>query len=383
MRNVSEKPQDTCCGCMACEKSCPVHCIAPFHDKEGFIYPDVDNSKCIACGKCLKVCPFENLSMHSRPTKAYASQYLSPTVWESASGGIAALLASMANANGNHVFGCAFTEDFSKAEHIEVKTDELCKLKGSKYVQSNLNSTFAHIKDFIEKGEKVLFFGTPCQVAGLKNFMGKNNKGLTTVDILCHGVASPLLFKQYIQNIVKRYGTVRSLNMRDKTFGWGHQSLKIIAKKPIPHNIQNFWHNLYFSRVGFRPSCYKCPYMDARRAGDISLGDFWGIKKVFPEFPSNAGVSLVLTNTDIGRQKFNEMEHLTHTVATDFKDSLQPVLDHFQDAPVWRGQFWHSIHSNGFVLTAYNYWGVCFRSSCYLKFKSFMHRIIRFIAFQK
>lgn len=330
-------------------------------DKEGFKYPSVDANICIDCGRCMKVCPWEN-EQKNLTKKVYAAKARENAIqYCSSSGGAFEIIASYLIEKGYIVYGAAYSKDFSSVAHILIDTKkDLQKLKGSKYVQSDISKHFEDIRAKLNEGVNILFSGTGCQVAALKSFLGREYKNLITVDILCHGVPSPILFNEYVKCIRHNYGNIISMNMKDKTNGWGHQKLRISAEKKIPEHIQGLWYSIFYSRVALRPSCYKCPYMDISRPGDISLGDYWGIENIDKEFFDKKGVSLVLLNTAKGEKLFNNIVNRFNLLETDIDKCMQPVLSGPQPQPGWRDSFWDSYYQNGFKETAYRIWGVAF-----------------------
>lgn len=305
--------KENCTGCGCCINICPKKCIIFKKNEEGFLYPFIDENKCIDCSLCFNRCPINN------PLKNVISKCIIARVKDeeelinSASGGISNLLAEAFLKIGGIVFGAAYNDKL-EVEHIKIdKLTDLYKIRSSKYVQSNLKETFLEINKLLEKDIKVLFIGTPCQVHGLKKFLNKEYCNLLTADLICHGVPSPLLFQHYIkweERILKE--TITSINFRDKTKkGWSNTYyVKITTKTKT--KIVKFKKNLYgydfIHANNYRESCYRCKYSNLNRVGDITLGDCWGIKKK-DEIYSKNGVSLVLINTQNGEEIFKSIEN--------------------------------------------------------------------------
>lgn len=377
--NVGHKEKRTCCGCGACAGICPKSCIQMNIDREGFSYPSVDESLCIECGLCIKTCPWEH-NEKKVPRHAYALKAKDSDVqYKSSSGGAFYVIASHLITKGYIVYGAAYSEDFSKIIHIRInQCSELPLLRGSKYVQSSLSESFNEIRSLLEAGERVLFSGTGCQVAALKSFLKRDYENLITIDILCHGVPSPLLYKHYIDNVRKKYGEISFINMKDKTNGWKHQQLKIVAKKDVPTDIQDLWYRIFYSRVALRPSCYDCLFMDIARPGDISLGDYWGIEHVSHEFLDKDGVSLMLSNTEKGCSVFNAVRDNFKWLETTTEECMQPVLRGAEGAPEWRNSFWDTYHELGFKETIFRFWNVSFDNKYIHTLKRILNRITRF-----
>ena len=208
MRNIiSEKNETNCCGCGACSKCCPRHAIYMEEDENGFDYPKIDESRCTECGKCLKVCSFEKKEQSRKET--YAAQAKDADLEENASGGIFTVLAQEVLKRKGIVYGCAMLYENQNLviKHIGIdKIEELCKLKGSKYVQSNLENVYVEIKRHLEHNETVLFSGTPCQIAGLRGYLQRTYANLYTIEIICHGVPSAKLFQNYLGYIESKEG---------------------------------------------------------------------------------------------------------------------------------------------------------------------------------
>lgn len=300
---------NTCSGCGACVNICPNHCISMVEDKLGFLKPNIDLSCCVDCMRCSKICPIINDGDGASPTVAYASwsqRYLTNS--PSTSGGIAHELSSYIIQNGGVVYGCAYVDGSVKHIRVENLTD-LEQLRGSKYVQSNTSHIFSEVKKDLEKGLTVLFTGVPCQVYGLKRFIGKNNDRLLLLDILCHGVPSQKMLSDHIKHVSKGR-IVKSISFRDGTDyifrvngdGWAHESRYL-------HDayIAGFLHS-----CTLRDSCINCKFTKPARYSDITIGDFWGLGKSNPiDFNTKPKTSLVLPITDKG---FSLIENIKENI---------------------------------------------------------------------
>lgn len=376
--NVGKKSKDACCGCTACSNICPMQCIIMQADSEGFRYPIVNENLCINCGVCLKVCPWEHFDL-SQPQKVFAVKAKNKeTQYLSSSGGAFIEIARKLINEGYHLFGASYSYDFTKVQHIQVdNTSDLNSLIGSKYVQSDLRDVFLKIRTLLNSKEFVLFSGTGCQVAGLKSFLRKEYDNLFTIDILCHGVPSPRLYEQFIYSIKSGFGEIKSINMKDKSDGWGHQKIRIMASKDVPVDVSQIWSKIFYSRLAMRPSCYKCKFMTINRPGDISLGDYWGIEKIAPEFTDKSGVSLVLINNSKGRILFNTIQDKLICLETNKEDCIQPVLTAPIPAPEWRNGFWSYYNRFGFKDTVQSVWGYSFGNPILLDFCHFIKRFFR------
>lgn len=306
-----------CCGCRACELICNHQAIAMQWDNEGFLYPLTIESKCVGCGLCERVCPM----LHAAEVKSdlktivYAAQVKDHSLlMQSSSGGIFSLVAKQILDKNGVVYGAAF-DDNMVLRHVKVDTPVgLEKLRGSKYLQSDIRDTFKLVKADLKDGKDVYFTGTPCQIAGLRLFLRKDYKSLFTSDLVCHGVPSQRLFSLCINQMEKeRKGTVSKYSFRDKSiWGWSCSSSSSIKRRDktvrlrYDRNMKAYF-NAFIHGDLMRKSCYVCPYADASRVGDITIADFWGIEKHHDDFKNIMdGVSLLLVNTEKGRKMWDE-----------------------------------------------------------------------------
>lgn len=355
MNNIL-KIQERCVGCRSCEQSCPKHCISFVEDKEGFLYPEVDDKKCIECKICLKVCPCENAKLHrSTPKKVWAwKSTKSADVMRSASGGAADSAAKTVLEMNGVVYGAAYDEKFV-VSHIEVTDDEdRKKIQSSKYVQSDLKDCYTKIKKWLTQNRKVLFTGCPCQVAGLYAFLGGDKNNLYTIDLICHGVPSPKFLKRYLEyQSEKNGGQVNYLNFRSKDKkGWSTR-IKIKTKKKtmeMPLVLDRYGKH-FMEGDCYRESCYQCEFANINRVGDITVGDFWGIIKSHPHFYSAKGVSSVFVNTIKGQWLFQNMENQADTENATLEECLvgQENLTKSSIRPVNRDWFYEMIDAEGFI----------------------------------
>lgn len=302
MKDVLEN-SNNCTGCSACLNICPKNAIKMFKNSEGFAYPKIDESLCIKCGKCKKVCPCLLHEEMSLIQHFYATWTKNENVRKkSSSGGIFYEIAKYVLENNGVVYGAAFDGNFN-LKHVSInKSDDVSKLMGSKYLQSDLGNIFKDVKTNIDKDLKVLFVGTPCQVAGLKKYINKECCNLITCDLICHGVPSPLVFKNYLDSFKTK--KIEKINFRDKSTGWNNYSFTIDFSKNTlkeSHNdnlfMKGFLHNIYL-----RNSCYNCKFANLNRLSDITLGDFWNCKEILQLPDDDKGVSLIITNTSKGQK---------------------------------------------------------------------------------
>lgn len=317
-----------CCGCGACQNICPKQAISMIEDEYGYIYPQVDLKKCIECGLCKKVCNYQkNIIDAYEPICVYAvSSKNDKAIMQSSSGGVFAALAEVVLNDGGAVYGAAYaTSDggIIGVEHIRVvSAEDLIKLQGSKYVHSKIGNIYSLVKRDLQDNRKVLFSGTPCQVAGLRGFLGKDYKNLVTVDIVCHGVPSQKLFQSMIDYYKEQFhGKIVDFSFREKTRGWSdfYARVDVMKNKNVMSkyiHCKNIAYYQYFLDSDiYRENCYSCKYACHRRMGDITLGDFWGVEEVHSDLFEKTewkeclrkGISCVLINTDNGEKIFDKI----------------------------------------------------------------------------
>lgn len=312
MINITDKHK--CCGCTACVSACPKNCISMSADREGFLYPVVDSVKCIDCGLCEKVCPVLHPVNNETEPLVYAAINNNEAVrMQSSSGGIFTLIAEYVLEHGGVVFGACFDSDWNVIHDYTETKDGLARFRGSKYVQSHVGICFTQVKTFLDSGREVLFSGTPCQVAGLKNYLRKPYSNLFTVDLVCHGVPSPEVWRRYLQEAVCRvYGIkkknvinlgeyISDISFRAKDKGWKKYNIKIIfrnGKVEMMPFFENSYMNVFLSDLSLRPSCYACPTKLHHVQSDITLADFWGVNEIKPDIDDDKGCGLILINCE-------------------------------------------------------------------------------------
>ena len=309
--------ENQCTGCSACASICPKQCIHMKEDATGFPRPAVDSNRCIKCGLCEKVCPVINVPQPRVESPVAYAAYSKDTAMRkaSSSGGIFTELAQLVLANGGAVFGAAYDEQFNVVHICVEEETKLSRLRGAKYVQSNMGNTLAEVKDRLEKGQQVLFSGTPCQVAGLKGFLQKEYNNLITVDFVCHGVPSPMVWKAYVNYRAHQDnsgGLPTSINMRSKETGWSRYRYSNLFRYPngnsyTVRNDESLFMKLFVGDYISRESCSRCPFKGFSRCSDLTVGDFWGIWEVGPEMDDNMGTSVILCQSVRGTELLGEI----------------------------------------------------------------------------
>lgn len=342
-----------CCGCFACESVCPRNAIQMQPDKKGFMVPIIDESTCINCGICLKVCPLQNKCNigFKEPKAVYAAINKNDLIRQrSRSGGVFMALAEWTISKHGIVYGAAMTADLS-VRHIRANDLNSCKLfQGSKYVQSNLFNTFSQVKDDLNEEKTVLYSGTGCQIAGLLSYLKVKNvdvSNLYTCDLVCHGNVSPKMYEDYRKYYENKYGgKITEFNFRDKSVGWNtHIESFVINDKKY---IRRGYTELYYSNAAYRESCYSCPYARKERIGDFTLADCWGAESKLGDMFDNRGISLVLVNSQKALSVFNNIADQLDYRAVVYDDFMQPQLKN----PVKKSNqyeiFWDLYQDRGF-----------------------------------
>lgn len=317
-----------CCGCYSCVNICPQNAIYMEEDNKGFNYPKIDSNKCINCGMCKKVCPVLNNKVEEeKKIKSYACYNVNLNQrLNSSSGGIFVLLAESVLNKGGVVFGAVFDEKFEVRHSYCENKNDLIKLLGSKYTQSIIGDSYKKVKEFLEEDRYVLFSGTPCQIEGLKAFLKKDYKKLYTQDIICHGVPSPRLWKKYLKYIENKYNQkIENVSFRNKDKGWSLFQVKILLEKKVYSKelTKDYYMQAFLNNICLRDSCYECSFKKKYRNSDITLADYWGVRKIHPEFNDDKGVSLVVINSEKGKDLFDNIKDKLVSKDTNLEKALK------------------------------------------------------------
>lgn len=324
--------KEECCGCTACQSACPTNSISFQMDEEGFLYPKIDTETCIECHLCEKVCPISSSinKGNNNPEVFAAIQKDVESRKKSSSGGLFTSIAELIIRKGGCVYGASF-DRHHQLHHISINNiEDLYKLKGSKYLQSNIIGIYKEIKEKLTKGIWVYFVGTGCQVAGLYAYLRKRYDCLITSDLVCHGVPSQHLFDQHIAYLQNRYnGEVLSYSFRDGEKWSVCESFVIQSgdgriKRYSKGNYQLSPY-LYSFMQGytFRPACYSCSFASIPRQGDITLADYWGANTKIPNIDSSHGVSLILVNNERGQAIWNEIQSKVESYKSNIDDACE------------------------------------------------------------
>lgn len=330
IENVVKRNQ--CTGCGACANICPTGAISMVQNREGFYIPQIDDKKCIHCGLCDKTCPILN-------KLATDNQYPIPYVYagwnkdekirmKSSSGGIFSIFADFILEKGGYVCGAAFVEQ-NKVKHIIISSKkDLSKLRGAKYVQSEIGNVFKEIKQLLNKDRWVLFSGTPCQAAGLKSFLNKDYDKLLVIDTICHGVPSPLVFNKYLQFLENKHSKkINKIDFRDKSTGWDSYSFSIKGDDDIQYKelfTKNIYFNGFLNNLFLNQICTSCPFSPFPKQSDLTIGDFWEIQNIDKNLYDNKGVSLLICNNNKGNTFLDKIRSLLflHKISQDKSTDL-------------------------------------------------------------
>lgn len=343
---------ENCFGCEACQQICPKNAISMIEDKEGFRYPKIDKNKCINCNLCKKICPYANMPERYDGNKYVYGGYHKDWKIRDAStsgGAFTAIVDSYCDSN-YVIFGAASKGIKVYHTYIEDKS-KIDIFRKSKYSQSNIGSSYIETKKFLNQGKNVLFSGTPCQIAGLKSFLGNiDTSKLLTVEVICEGVPSPYFMKKYEKYLQDKYGTkIQDLDYRYtdthnfnkiKYGKWDFEVMNILLEngKKIKKDrwINPFW-KIWLSHLMSRPSCYNCQFTNTNRVADITLGDLWGVHLYCPElYGNNGGASLIICNNEKGYKVFELAKKELYGHELDFDISIKyqsPLRTSIKDNP--------------------------------------------------
>lgn len=344
-----------CCGCTACAAVCTHNAITMQADALGFLYPVVDEKKCTNCGLCEKVCAFNDnydKSLNLKQPTAFGARHKNmDEVATSRSGAAFIAISDYILENGGIVYGAGYTDHFRVVHKRATTKEQRNEFKGSKYVQSDLTGIFRQVKEDLRNGYKVLFSGTPCQTAGLNSFVGnKLRDNLILIDIVCHGVPAPYIWRDYLNYLEKKHkSSICSVDFRDKNkFGWAahRESFRFAGNKETSTYTYTY---TFYKHIMFRHSCGICKYTNLQRPSDITIADFWGWQKTDPMINADdKGLSLVLCNTNKGQEVFDIIKKRMEVVEAELKNCLQPNLQKPSEIHPLRMDFERDYAKKGF-----------------------------------
>lgn len=378
-----------CCGCSACVQRCPKQCISLREDAEGFLYPEVDASLCVDCGLCEQVCPELHPDAERQPLQTFAAVNPDAEVRRtSSSGGVFTALAEQVIDDGGVVFGAAFDEHWEVRHRCATTREELAAFRGSKYVQSVIGDTFLQAERFLKSGRRVLFSGTPCQIAGLRRFLRRDYDHLFCVDFICHGVPSPGVFRAYLAEEMaklarqgeKKYSfafsaipsipkadalaarlgcRIEDIRFRDKTNGWKKYSFALSLSKAsaagekiqfcaLNSFTENAFMQAFLRDLILRPSCYACPAKCFRSGSDLTLGDYWGVEREAPHLDDDGGTSVVFVNSERGQHFLSSLPFAFHSQPFERVHAHNSSISASVNRPINRKFFFMMLRRSGF-----------------------------------
>lgn len=352
MKTHGADGKEMCCGCGACADRCDAGAISMEQDEEGFFYPQIDRAKCTGCGWCGQICPMKKYQAgkggrrcsdgqkreqdHSfgvqaeLPNRYFGAQAKNPQIrYDSSSGGIFPLLAQSVLERQGVVYGAGYDEQMRVVHKEAHSLGELEALKRTKYVQSSLEGIYERIERQLKEGKQVLFCGTPCQAEALRLFLNKPYETLLLVDLVCYGVPSPGVWRDYVQYLEHEHGgAMRDFSFRDKrNKDNGHmRSFFIDSAEYVDSLFSDLYCKLYFGNYILRPSCHACPFCTTVRNSDFTIGDFWGMERIRPDMDDGMGTSLVIAHTEKARQTWDGIKAHTAWFACEKEQIIQPRL---------------------------------------------------------
>lgn len=352
-----------CCGCSACASICHHKAITMRPDALGFLYPEVDESLCVDCGLCDRVCAFSDAydrSANLPEPDVYAARHKEMAeIEKSRSGAMFAALTDWVLAQDGAVYGAGYADHFRVVHKRATTPAQRDEFRGSKYVQSDMGSTFVEVAQDLKSGLTVLFSGTPCQTSGLASYLRLRHidtAKLYMVDIVCHGVPSPYYWRDYLAFIErKQKDKVTAVNFRDKSqLGWAAHKESFTFRDGKTYTYTYTY--TFYQHIMFRHSCGVCHFTNFQRPSDVTIADFWGWQKVDETFNADdKGVSLVLVNTDKGRRLFDAVKASMHYLPSDTQACLQPNLLHPSEIHPMRDQFERDYVRHGLVYVMKRY----------------------------
>lgn len=355
--------RNLCTGCMACVQACPKKCISIKQSSTGFSYPEINQKLCINCDICKNTCPVLN---------KYLDDYVKPQIYagknkddyiriKSSSGGIFYSLAKDVIDSGGVVFGAKFVDKYT-IKHVKCDNiDELCYLLESKYIQSDVNTTFVQTAEYLKQGKMVLYCGTPCIIAGLKRFLKIDYDNLITIDFVCHGVPSPKSWKEYLEYLEKKYNSkVIKVSFRNKETGWKNYSLEFVFEdgKIIRERVsENIYMKSFLAHYNLRPSCFECSFKNMHRESEITLGDYWEVDKSHPELNDDKGISLIFVHTMKGKKILDKINNEIDTFFIDDENVISSSFSYLNSASksCFQIPFEKKWLKNGFVYAIQSY----------------------------
>lgn len=376
-----DKLQEECCGCGTCGDICAHKAISFSHNSEGFLFPHIDSTHCTECNLCEHVCPMLNTPKGNLVKESLAAfSFNKPR--NSSSGGMFSVLATAILYENGAVYGAAYDNNMYLKHSRITKIDELPTLCGSKYVQSDCSGVYKQVLDDLKHNLKVLFVGTPCQVAGLRNFLRKDYGNLFLIDLICHGVPSPGIFADYLRYCEKlRSQKISNFLIRDNREGWNNIFKSTLTyhngKEEYNSMLANLWNRIFFSELAVRTNCEHCKFASYSRVGDITLGDFWGIEHVNKQMHNDKGVSLILVNTDRGFELISRVKSKVVSAVARTNENEHPNLYHSIKQDDRRDEFMSEYVAHGFSFIADKYFGYNRKLDVKIRISRFIRKFLQ------
>lgn len=380
MINIVDKKK--CCGCGTCSIICPQKAITMIQDDEGFYYPKIDKKKCIDCKICEKKCPIINKKKSDEENIEFGlGRIIDSSIEKCSSGGIVNAISKIIILKKGCVFGVVFNENW---EIIHTKIDNMLDIElinGSKYSQSNLKNTFKECLEELKSGRDVLFIGTPCQIQGLYAFLGRRYENLLTIDMICHGVTSPMIWKDYIRLLEKKYNSkIKYINFRNKDIGYRSTRMLIEfdnGKKMKQSPRTNLYLKLFYNNVINRPSCSQCAFKDKHHISDLTVYDCWNPSKIVKGLKDdNKGYTKVIINTEKGKKILNnKMLNFYYIEENDaIPNGGGMILNSAIESPN-RKEFWNDYHKVDKKKAITKYAGVSLKDNMGEVIKEVLHKV--------
>ena len=353
-----------CFGCGACVAACPKSAIRMERDDDGFTYPRIDLTACVKCGRCRRVCPVnaERQTAEEGFPKFFSLRHRDAAVRRvSTSGGVFTAVSDAVLARGGAVAGAVMTAELRARHAVACDAAGRDAMRGSKYIQSDASAVFREVRHLLDSGREVLFSGTPCQVAALYSFLGGRPEGLTTVDFICHGVPSPLVFEGYLRHLEKLYGSAATrVRFRDQSRGCVPMRIGVDfagGRNHLGDCDSDPFFKVFLSGIANRPCCTVCPFTRVSRGSDLTMADNWRFAAIAPEWDDNTGVSTLLVNTQRGAELLREAEMFMELKPCTLKDIDQHYLHHPGGENPDRGLFFKALRRHGFARAAADFTG--------------------------
>ena len=360
---INKVGQNNCTICQACKNICPKEAIKLEKNIHEYSYPIIDMNLCINCGKCEKACPvLKPLEGEKKLKKLYSAKNINEDIREnSSSGGVFTALAEEIISKSGVVYGAAFDEDF-KVRHIGVEDKEgLKKLRGSKYIQSNMNNSYIKIKKNLLLGKQVLFSGCPCQVAGLKRFLEKEYENLFTVDFICHGIPSQKIFDEYIKILEEMFNSkLKSFEFRNKEKGWHNSSVRAVFQNGKIYTrfiTEDMYMRGFLTSIYLKESCYNCQFREFKSGSDITLADFWGAELEAKDIDDNKGLSVIIVNRNKGKLLLDRIKKSICIREENFEKVIRynQSLLYSSKPNINREKFYSAVERLGYKKAFYKY----------------------------